>query len=141
MAKHNMSHMKTAFYCPMVNNAERVNRVLITSIRALLDEDHQAWDENLAGITAAINSAKHEVTGVSPQVANFGRPLILHTDLYAQQELNVHGDPKLAQDVRLSSIKRIQEFLAQRIRNDHEKTKNRYNLRTRAVSFKVGDLV
>lgn len=141
LAKHNITHMKTAFYCPMVNNAERVNRVLITSIRALLDEDHQAWDENLPAITAAINSAKHEVTGVSPHVANFGRPLILHTDLYTQQELNVQNDPKLAQDIRLSSIKRIQEFIAQRIKNNHEKTKQRYNLRTRTVSFKVGELV
>lgn len=141
LARHKITHMKTAFYCPMVNNAERVNRVLVTGIRALLDEDHRAWDENLQGIVAAINSAKHDVTGVSPHFANFGRDLLLHTDLYTQQDLNTPDDPKVAQDLRLSAIKRIQDFIVKRIKNNHEKTKQRYNMRTRAVSFKIGDLV
>lgn len=141
LARHNIEHMRTAYYCPMVNNAERVNRVLITCVRALLDEDHRAWDGQLPAITAAINSAKHDATGVSPHVANFGRELILHTDLYTQQDLNTPKDPNVAQDVRLSTIRRIQEFVAQQIRANHAKTKQRYNLRTRAVSFQIGDVV
>lgn len=141
LSRHSIIHMKTAFYCPMVNNAERVNRVLITCIRSLLDEDHRSWDEHLPAITAAINSAKHKATGVSPHVANFGRELVLHTDLYTQQELNTPEDPKVAQEMRLSMIRRIQEFVLQSIRSNHEKSKQRYNLRTRTVSFKVGDLV
>ncbi|XP_065088054.1 uncharacterized protein LOC135709592 [Ochlerotatus camptorhynchus] len=120
IAKHNIIHMKMAFYCPMVNNAERVNRVLITCIRALLDEDHRAWDENLQAIVAAINGAKHEATGVSPHYANFGRELILHTDLYVQQDLNISDDPKVAQEVRLSAIRRIHNFIIKRIKNNHE---------------------
>ncbi|XP_038119795.1 uncharacterized protein LOC119769957 [Culex quinquefasciatus] len=141
LAKHKIIHMKTAFYCPMVNNAERVNRVLVTCIRALLDEDHISWDENLQAIVAAINSAKHEVTGVSPHYANFGRDLLLHTDLYTQQDLNTADDPKVAQDMRLSAIRRIQEFINKRIKKNHEKKQQKYNLRTRTVAFKVGDLV
>ncbi|XP_055590104.1 uncharacterized protein LOC129742253 [Uranotaenia lowii] len=133
--------MRTAFYCPQVNNAERTNRVLITCIRSLIDEDHRCWDENLPAITAAINSAKHEVTGVSPHFANFGRDLILHTDLYAQQHLNASDDPKITQDLRLSGIKRIQEFITKRIKKGHEDSKQRYNLRKRTVDFKIGDVV
>ncbi|XP_062714144.1 uncharacterized protein LOC134290929 [Aedes albopictus] len=133
--------MRTAFYCPMVNNCERVNRVLITCVRALLNEDHRAWDEQLPAIVAAINSAKHDSTGVSPHVANFGRELILHTDLYTQQNLNTPDDPNVAQDIRLSTIRRIQEFVVQQIRLNHERTKQRYDLRTRAVSFQIGDVV
>ncbi|XP_058817077.1 uncharacterized protein LOC131680376 [Topomyia yanbarensis] len=140
LARRNTEHMTTAYYCPMVNNAERVNRVLITCIRVLLDEDHRTWDENVASIVAALNSAKPEVTGVSPHFANFGREL-LHTDLYKQQDLNTPQDLKLAQDLRLSNLKRIHEFMLQRIRNSHEKSKKRYNMRTRAVAFNVGDLV
>lgn len=71
LARYQIEHMTTAYYCPMVNNAERVNRVLITCIRALLKEDHKSWDENLQAIVAAINSAKHASTGVSPHFANF----------------------------------------------------------------------
>ncbi|XP_058827909.1 uncharacterized protein LOC131687836 [Topomyia yanbarensis] len=141
LSRHNIAHMKTAFYCPMVNNTERVNRVLVTCIRSLLNGDHREWDEQLPAITAAINSAKHEATGVSPHAANFGRDLILHTDLYKQQELNSHDDPKVAQDMRLSKIRRIQQFVVQRIQNNHEKAKQCYNFRKRTVSFKVGDLV
>lgn len=141
LVKHKIEHMRTAYYCPMVNNAERVNRVLITCIRALLNEDHRAWDEQLPAIAAAINSAKHETTGVSPHVANFGRELILHTDLYTQQILNTPEDPNVAQDVRLAAIRRIHEFVLQQIRSNHEKSKKRYNLRTRTVSFQVGDVV
>ncbi|XP_065085733.1 uncharacterized protein LOC135707779 [Ochlerotatus camptorhynchus] len=133
--------MKTAFYSPMVNDAERVNRVLITCVRALLDENHAGWDENLAAITAAINSAKHDVTGVSPHFANFGRDFLLHTDLYAQEDLNTPEDSKVAQDMRLSTLKRIQNFVLQRIKKNHEKSKQRYNLRTRQVDFKIGDIV
>ncbi|XP_058840955.1 uncharacterized protein LOC131696433 [Topomyia yanbarensis] len=90
---------------------------------------------------AAINSAKHEVTGVSPHFANFGRDLLLHTDLYAQAEMNTPEDPKIAREMRLSTLKRIHEFVLQRIKKNHEKSKQRYNLRTRQVDFKIGDLV
>lgn len=141
LTRHNILHMTTGYYSPMVNNAERVNRVLITCVRALLNEDHRTWDENLPPIVAAINSAKHESSGVSPHFANFGRDLILHTDLYKQLELNTSQDPKLAQDLRLSNLKRIHEFVRQRIKSSYEKSKQRYNLRTRAVQFNIGDLV
>lgn len=141
LARYQINHMTTAFYCPMVNNAERVNRVLITCIRALLDENHRIWDQNLPGIVAAINSAKHEATGVSPHFANFGRDLILHTDLYKQQNLNVPDDPKLAQELRLSGIKRIHEFIIQRIKASHDRSKQRYNLRKRSAAYKIGDVV
>ncbi|XP_055604322.1 uncharacterized protein LOC129752573 [Uranotaenia lowii] len=141
LSKHNIQHMLTAYYCPMVNNAERVNRVLVTCIRSLIDEDHRTWDEHLPAICAAINSAKHEVTGTSPHVANFGRELILHTDLYTQEGLNTDEDPKIALDIRLSTIRRIQEFVMKRIRNNHAKSKERYDLRKRTVIFNVGDLV
>ncbi|XP_055590448.1 uncharacterized protein LOC129742561 [Uranotaenia lowii] len=125
----------------MVNNAERVNRVLITCIRALIEEDHREWDVNLSAITAAINSAKHEVTGISPHCANFGRDLLLHTDLYTQQDINTPKDPKVAQDVRLSTIRRIQEFIQQRIKNNHAKSKKRYDVNKKPATFLVGDLV
>ncbi|KAL1373569.1 hypothetical protein pipiens_018592 [Culex pipiens pipiens] len=80
-------------------------------------------------------------TGVNPHYANFGRDLLLHTDLYTQQDLNTADDPKVAQDMRLSAIRRIQEFINKRIKKNHEKKQQKYNLRTRTIAFKVGDLV
>ncbi|XP_058449087.1 uncharacterized protein LOC131429054 [Malaya genurostris] len=133
--------MRTAYYCPQVNNAERVNRVIVTCIRTLLDGDHREWDEKLPAITAAINAARHEATGVSPHEANFGRNLLLHTDLYMQQHLNTPEDSKVAQDMRLSTIRRIQKLIIERIKNNHQRAKQRYNLRARSVTFKIGHLV
>ncbi|XP_055527358.1 uncharacterized protein LOC129719979 [Wyeomyia smithii] len=141
LSRHQIAHMKTAFYCPQVNNAERVNRVVITCIGSLLDGNHREWDENIPAILAAINTAKHESTGVSPHEANFGRNLLLHTDLYTQQGLNIPDDPKVAQNLRLSTIHRIQQLIIQRIRNSYEQSKRRYDFRKRVVSFKVGDVV
>lgn len=141
LIRHKIQHMKTAFYCPMVNNAERVNRVLVTCIRSLIDGDHRNWDENLPSITAAINSAKHEATGVSPHRANFGRELVLYTDLYQIQDMNAGKDAKKDQNQRLAAIQRIQEFIVKRIKENHEKSKQRYDLRKRSVTYKEGDVV
>ncbi|KXJ82633.1 hypothetical protein RP20_CCG012365 [Aedes albopictus] len=141
LARHKIQHMKTAYYCPMVNNAERVNRVLVTCIRSLIDDDHRNWDEHLSSIAAAINSAKHESTGVSPHYANFGRELLLFTDLYQLQDMNTEKDAKQSQDRRLAGIQRIQKFIAQRIKENHEKSKQRYDLRKRSAAYKEGDIV
>lgn len=141
LARHRIQHMKTAFYCPMVNNAERVNRVLVTCIRSLIDDDHRSWDENLPAIAAAVNGAKHEATGVSPHYANFGRELVLHTDIYQVQDMNAEPEARKAQDKRLSGIRRIQEFIVHRIKDNHEKSKQRYDLRKRVVMYKEGDVV
>lgn len=45
--RYSITHMRTAYYTPMCNAAERKNRTLVTCVRALLDENQRNWDEHL----------------------------------------------------------------------------------------------
>lgn len=141
LTRYGIQHMRTAFYSPMCNNAERVNRTLITCVRTLVEDDHRRWDEHLQQIVSAINSAKHETLGCSPHFANFGRELVLFPDQYVQQNLNCAADVKQEQIDRLQRLENIRRFIGSRINKAHEKSKQRYDLRTRNRTFAVGDLV
>lgn len=133
--------MRTAYYTPMCNAAERTNRTLVTCVRALLDEDQRNWDEHLQQIVCAINTAKHEILGCSPYFANFGRNHILFTEQYTTAAMNSHEDGRKAQEIRLQAAQNIQRFVVDRIRLADEKSKQRYDLRTRVRNFSVGELV
>ena len=141
LQRYNIQHMRTAFYTPMCNAAERTNRTLVTCIRALLDEDQKRWDENLQQIVCAINTAKHETLGCSPYYANFGRNHILFTDQYPLANLNSSGSDKADQQRRLKALQNMQQFIVDRIKTAHETSKKRYDLRTRERKIAVGDLV
>lgn len=141
LQRYNIRSMKTAFYSPMCNAAERTNRTLVTCIRTLLDDDQRDWDQNLQQIICAINTAKHETLGCSPHFANFGRHHVLFTDQYPQADLNAPADPAKAQEKRIKLVQNLHQFVLAKIKSAHEKSKARYNLRTRDRRFAVGDLV
>lgn len=139
--RYNIEPMRTAFYTPMCNPAERTNRTIVTCIRTLLDDDQRDWDSNLQQIVCAINSAKHETLGCSPYFANYGRNHVLFTDQYPQADLNASGDCSQAQRTRIKVIQNVQQFIIDRIKSAHERSKQHYDLRTRNRTFAVGDLV
>lgn len=141
LRRYKIEHMRTAFYTPMCNAAERTNRTIVTCVRALLDEDQRGWDENLQQIVCAINTAKHDTLGCSPYFANFGRDHVLFTEQYALASMNTDQCSKAEQDQRLKTVQNIHRFIVDRIRTAHEKSKQRYDLRTRERKFAVGDLV
>lgn len=133
--------MRTAFYTPMCNAAERTNRTLITCVRSLLDDDQREWDINIQQIVHAINTAKHETLGCSPYFCNFGRDHILYTDQYPLAKLNSAANSASAQRVRTKYAQNIQHFVVTKIRAAHNNSKKRYDLRARSRAFAVGDIV
>lgn len=141
LLRYNITHMRTAYYTPMCNAAERTNRTLVTCVRALLDEDQRTWDEHLQQIVCAINTAKHETLGCSPYFANFGRNHILFTEQYAIEAMNTPEDGAKVQEARLKAVQNVHRFVVERIRKAHDKSKQRYDLRTRERKFTVGELV
>lgn len=141
LLRYNITHMRTAYYTPMCNAAERTNRTLVTCVRALLDEDQRNWDEHLQQIVCAINTAKHETLGCSPYYANFGRNHILFTEQYTLAAMNTPADETKAKEARLKAVHNIQRFVVDRIRTAHEKSKQRYDLRARERKFTIGELV
>lgn len=141
LRRYDIKHMRTAFYSPMCNPAERTNRTLVTCIRTLIDDDQRDWDVHLQQVICAINTAKQETLGCSPYYANYGRHHVLFTEQYTQADLNTADDVSQSQKTRLKIIHNIQQFIVDRIKTAHQASKNRYDLRTRERKFAIGELV
>jgi len=60
-----------------------VNRIVKNVLYSYVKGNHRKWDENLAAISCAIHTARHETTGYSPYFANFGREYISSGSVYA----------------------------------------------------------
>lgn len=63
-------------YHPQSNWVERVNRNLKGMMRAYVADDHRTWDVHVAEFSFALNSARHETTGVAPSQLMLGRQLV-----------------------------------------------------------------
>lgn len=72
MDMYKIKHLKTAFYAPQSNAAERVNQSILAAIRAYMEEDHRDWDLYLSEIECALRTSVHSATGVTPFFALFG---------------------------------------------------------------------
>lgn len=141
LKRYNIIHMRTAFYTPMCNAAERTNRTLVTCIRCQLDEDQRDWDVHIQQVVCAINTAKHETLGCTPYFCNFGRDHILYADQYPLAKLNSDEDTRTAQKSRIKAAQNIQHFVLTKIKAAHDDSKKRYDLRARSRTFSVGDIV
>lgn len=71
-----IEHQYTAPYTPQENPTERANRVIKTMIAQNAGENHRLWDQYLAEIAFAINTAVHETTKHSAAQIIFGRNLV-----------------------------------------------------------------
>ncbi|XP_058827009.1 uncharacterized protein LOC131686989 [Topomyia yanbarensis] len=141
LKRYNVIHMRTAFYTPMCNAAERTNRTLITCVRSLLDDDQRNWDVHIQQVVCAINTAKHESLGCSSHYCDFGRDHILFINRYPLAKLNSAEDPVEAQKLRIAAAQNIQHFVLSRIKAAHDSSKQRYDLRARHRGFTVGEIV
>lgn len=69
----NFKILYNAKYHPQNNPTVRTNSTLKTRIRSYLTDDHRRWDEKLAHLIRSINTARHEVTTITPHFFNFYR--------------------------------------------------------------------
>ncbi|XP_047997556.1 uncharacterized protein LOC125235149 [Leguminivora glycinivorella] len=70
-----VKHQFTPVYHPAANPVERKNRDLKVQLAILVQEDHTNWDEKLAAIRFAMNTATSLVTGYTPAYLTFAREL------------------------------------------------------------------
>ena len=81
-------HATSAAYHPSFNGkVERMNALIGTALRALLQENDVQWDELLGDVTCALNNRISRVTGVTPFVAMFGREPRIPMDMYVPPEV------------------------------------------------------
>lgn len=129
---------------PQANPAERVNRDIITMLRAYVTDNHREWDKYIPKIGFALRSAHHESTQHSPAFLNFGRELasagagfeVLPDGLAvpSPEDCGKHGE-------KLQALKNIYQEVAERLNEAHQQNASRYNLRRRPVTYNVGDVV
>lgn len=128
----------TANYFAQGNQTECVNKVIGNALRMFLREDveHRKWDEKINEIANAINSSTHTTTGKTPYELNFGQKMPQHANEY-----QVHVDANDANKRDATTFQTFREKVQKRIVEAREKYIKRYDLRTRAIEYKVGDIV
>lgn len=134
----------TAYYHPQANPTERVNRVLKTMLIAYVSENHREWDKYLPKVSCAMRSAQHETTGLSPYFINFGREITLlgseHRDDFEGASSNIESKESVSQK-RPSCFNKLYRDVQSRLQNAYVKSKTRYDLRHRPVSFYPNQVV
>lgn len=136
-----IKHVYTAIYSPQSNASERVNRSIISGIRSYLKKDQTLWDKNLSFISCALRNAFHQTIQGSPYQAVFGQEMVTHGSSYnLLRNLNVFNEPcvKLSRDDKLQLIR---NDIQKHIDRAFEKNRSQYNLRTRPISYDVGQTV
>lgn len=141
LTKLGIQHTYTALYSPQANASERVNRSMIAGIRAFLKKDHKMWDEHLSSISCALRNSVHHTIKCSPYFATFGFDMVTHGDSYRLLR-NVHMlDESHSTLKREDQLALLRKDLRENISKAHATNRDRYNLRTRPVSYSVGQTV
>lgn len=130
-----------SFYHPQSNPTERVNRVIKTMLIAYVSDNHREWDKYLSKVACALRSAKHETTGLSPYFVNFGKEMLLlgseHRTTSAEKEITTPTNlPE-----RSTCFAKLYKDVRARLQRAYEKSKARYDLRHRPVSFYPNQVV
>lgn len=133
-------HQLTPPYSPQCNPTERVNRVIKTMVQTFLTTDHRKWDEHLAEIQFAINSAVQESTGFSPAELNFGRDLRTGNTVF-EKELPGVGEKEVTANEHMEKIKELCTIAKRQLQIASQQQAKYYNLRRRTWTPSVGETV
>lgn len=136
--QYNVKHWKTASYHPQANATEAANKTVVNAIRAYIADitDQRNWDANLSEIACAVNSSIHSSTGNTPYSINFGHEMALDG---AEYEILI--DPNHNTHTHETRFDRIRKEVAKKLRESYEKSKKRYDLRSRNIEYKPGETV
>ncbi|KAK9888747.1 hypothetical protein WA026_000974 [Henosepilachna vigintioctopunctata] len=130
---------------PQANPTERSNRTVLTAICSYIHDTHVCWNENIYKIAHAINTAKHEVTGVSPAFLLFGRLLPTTGDFYGPVSGNDQNLEEVTDRLKwrddLDNLPSLYSRTRQRLYEAYLRNKRYYDMGKRKVIFSVGDKV
>ena len=104
-----------------------------------MEENHRTWAELLPKVGCAIRTSVHEATGLTPFFINFGREHKSSGNDYDHPLVEADSVPTSRRAVE--EFKNIYDDVRKRLDTAHSKSKVRYNLRRRPVSFAVGESV
>lgn len=142
MRCYGVEHIRTATHAPQSNASERVNRSILSAIRAYITQDQQTWDIEISAIGSALRNNVHESTGFSPHFLVFGHHFVQHGSCYRlfrelealpENEIEIIAPP----DFRALVSEKVRKNLEAAYKR-HEKS---YNARSRNVCFSPGQEV
>lgn len=141
MAEYHIKIAYTANYHPQANPVERIHRVVKTMLSSYVGKNHKTWDKFLAKVGWAIRSAKHEVTGFTPNFIMFGREINVCGDLQdtVGDQINFVRDQN--EQRKATGLESVFQDVTKRLKTAYEKNRVLYNLRHRQDSFTVGQRV
>lgn len=121
LAKYQVEPFFVSRYHPQANAAEAANKTIGNAIRSYVKTDHRLWDQHVAQIACAMNTAKHTSTKMSPYFANFGREM-------TTSGKNITFASTDARDE--SHFETIRKTVEENLNRAHQASKQRYNLRS-----------
>ena len=140
--KYKVKIFYTASYYPRADHTERVNRVIKTMLRSYVQQNnHRTWEDNLSAIGCAIRTSRHETTGFTPYLVNFGREHKLFGSDFSRDIPSVETERQNYVRERIEAFKQLYQKIHSKIEASHVKNRHNYNLRRRPVSFTVGQEV
>lgn len=138
---YKISHVYTAVHSPQANASERVNRSVIAAIKAYIKSDQKDWDEKLSHIACALRSSVHVAVGTSPYFMTFGQHMVTNASTYQLlRKLGVLEDRSMNFN-RQDTFDIVRSKAAEVMRKQQEQNEKQYNLRSRQVSYCVGQEV
>lgn len=138
LAKEGVEHWLTANYFPQANCTEAVNKTIGNAIKSFIENEfkHRDWDIHLQEIANAINNSHHTSTNETPKSIVFGQLMPQHGSAYdnfIDKNKDVVREP--------SHFEKIREQVRMHLKMAYERTKKRYDLRTRHIPYEIGDVV
>ncbi|KAL7724950.1 hypothetical protein ACLKA6_002314 [Drosophila palustris] len=142
MQHHGIKHLRTGNYSAQANASERVNQSVLAAIRTHVNKDQTTWDEKLPEIQAALCSAVHASTGVSPYFAMFGQNMFTHgTDYALARKLGALEDALIAPLARSEKQQIYRARIQETLHRAYERAERTYNLKTRSIKYLPGQEV
>ncbi|XP_036346601.1 uncharacterized protein LOC118755905 [Rhagoletis pomonella] len=142
LEKYGTQHIRTAFYSPQANAAERVNRSVLQIVRSYIKGNQKNWDKDLSDAAFALRCAVHSVINDTPYHAVVGMPMIQHAASYElYRRLCVIRDADGEVEMLADKTQLIRNKIMKELKLAHERSKKTYNTRSREVNFQIGQVV
>lgn len=126
-------------HSPQVNASERVNRSIITAVRAYIDTDQTTWDRHLHSIASALRNATHSYTGQSLYYTVFGQHMVQHAGTYGLLRNVQSGSNEIVPPSDFRDA--INEQIRKKLQRTHGVNSRKYNSRSRQTKFIPGQYV
>jgi len=142
LESYGVKHIKTAVYSPQANASERVNRSILQILRAYINNDQRSWDKYISDVAFALRSAKHSAINLEPYTALFGLHMMQHGAAYdISRRLKALGQEEFPIERRNEKQQLMHEWILNKLKAAHEKASRHYNLRSREIKYKEGQIV